>query len=268
MKVLIEIRNVNDPGLVLEAREERLPVKIGKLSTSTIRFPDDVNVSRLHALIDRDTDSGAIVVQDLSSSTGTFIGNQRVMRAVVQPTDHIRIGAYTLTVRPVEEPAPAKEAPTIEQGPATVSSNEKTPQEILDAIAASGLSINGAQPLEEANERIALLEKELELAKLWTFFYRWCAENQYQVPSEAEVTKIILMTCELNGLLDAEEDEDEDPMFVLEEVLAMAMALVQYRAQAAGESQEAKSTLQDLTCKCADALNRLFTFLGGKPSPS
>jgi predicted component of type VI protein secretion system len=74
---------------------------IGRSPDSDV-FIDDPSVSRLHARIDRSTDS--FVIQDLDSRNGTWVGPDRVRQRALQEGDLVRIGKARLLFRYVPMP--------------------------------------------------------------------------------------------------------------------------------------------------------------------
>ncbi len=56
---------------------------------------DDPGVSRVHAHLIVD-EEGAVVVEDLASTNGTFVNDQRVQRAELRDGDKIRVGTVTI----------------------------------------------------------------------------------------------------------------------------------------------------------------------------
>ena len=73
------------------------PVLIGRAATCTIVIEDDY-LSARHCRVFPEHDQW--FVEDLGSTNGTFLGNQRVEDPVpLQPGERVRIGATTLEVR-------------------------------------------------------------------------------------------------------------------------------------------------------------------------
>jgi len=68
-------------------------------STKADIFLDDVTVSRRHAVFERLPD-GRFEVRDLGSLNGTYLGGERVDRAVLSPGHEVLIGKYRLTFHP------------------------------------------------------------------------------------------------------------------------------------------------------------------------
>jgi hypothetical protein len=75
---------------------------IGRLSAANIVIIDN-KASRRHASVAIVEDQ--ITIQDLGSRNGTFVNNQRVTRATLQPGDQIQIGDCALTLVTIEMPA-------------------------------------------------------------------------------------------------------------------------------------------------------------------
>lgn len=59
---------------------------------------DTVMVSRLHCRLTA-LSSGALEVEDLSSTNGTYVNDQRIQRAVLTNGDRLRVGRVELTCR-------------------------------------------------------------------------------------------------------------------------------------------------------------------------
>jgi two-component system, NtrC family, sensor kinase len=64
---------------------------IGREASNTIQL-HDTEVSRRHAELRRDGDSGQVFLTDLGSSNGTFVNSQRVQRHVLKSGDRVQIG--------------------------------------------------------------------------------------------------------------------------------------------------------------------------------
>lgn len=75
----------------LTARENSL----GRRPTCQVVL-SDVNVSRLHAVIERQADG--YWISDLGSTNGTFVNGQKVARQPLRQGDHIRVGDSELEV--------------------------------------------------------------------------------------------------------------------------------------------------------------------------
>jgi signal transduction histidine kinase len=73
------------------------PLVIGRDAGSGIRL-HDTEVSRRHAEF-RKSDEG-VAITDLGSANGTFVNNERVTAALLQPGDHIAIGQTVLVFSP------------------------------------------------------------------------------------------------------------------------------------------------------------------------
>ncbi|HJO02486.1 MAG TPA: FHA domain-containing protein [Acidobacteriota bacterium] len=71
---------------------ENLPLTLGRRSTNEVQVLDPT-VSRDHARILRD--NAEFVVEDLGSTHGTFVNQQRIERHVLGPNDRIRLGGAT-----------------------------------------------------------------------------------------------------------------------------------------------------------------------------
>lgn len=58
---------------------------------------DAAMVSRIHCRLSVDAD-GQLVVEDLESTNGTFVNDERVSRAVLNAGDRLRVGRVVLAV--------------------------------------------------------------------------------------------------------------------------------------------------------------------------
>jgi len=70
------------------------PSPIGRATSSSIFF-DDATVSRKHAVIYRGF-PGDFTIEDTGSLNGTYVNNETVTLAKLQPGDEIQIGKYHL----------------------------------------------------------------------------------------------------------------------------------------------------------------------------
>lgn len=68
---------------------------------------EDTGISRHHARITRA--GGAWVLEDLGSANGTWIGQERVQRRILQPGEAVRLGATILVL--AEDPEPQDPPP-------------------------------------------------------------------------------------------------------------------------------------------------------------
>ncbi|MCW5805140.1 MAG: FHA domain-containing protein [Deltaproteobacteria bacterium] len=67
-------------------------IKIGKAPASHVKLDFDDKVSRMHAIIDQDTDQGTITILDLGSLSGTYVNGTRVNKAALVDGDVIVLG--------------------------------------------------------------------------------------------------------------------------------------------------------------------------------
>ncbi len=82
-----------DPdGNMTRVALENLPLTLGRRSTNEVQVLDPT-VSRDHARLLRDDNE--FVIEDLGSTHGTFVNQQRVQRHVLGPNDRIRLGGAT-----------------------------------------------------------------------------------------------------------------------------------------------------------------------------
>jgi pSer/pThr/pTyr-binding forkhead associated (FHA) protein len=83
------ILNGDFEGMTFELGPEE--TLIGRNPTTTITLLDE-GISREHALIALDEDSGAFIVEDLQSTNGTKVNGKRVRSATLAPQDEIEVG--------------------------------------------------------------------------------------------------------------------------------------------------------------------------------
>lgn len=74
---------------------DRDDLRIGRAEASDIRLDSPI-VSKSHAVIQRR--GGALLVEDLGSRNGTYVGGKRVERAVLQEGDRVVVGPFALDV--------------------------------------------------------------------------------------------------------------------------------------------------------------------------
>ncbi|WP_433781606.1 FHA domain-containing protein [Actinomycetospora sp. CA-101289] len=118
-----------------EERVVTLPVAFGRdPDRADVVLPDRM-VSRRHATLEAEDDH--LVVVDLESANGTWVGDESVDRRALGPGDAVTIGAHTVRWAWVETPPPDPPAPTEDPGP---------PREAPDLGAAGGVVL-GAEGL-------------------------------------------------------------------------------------------------------------------------
>ena len=88
-KARIEIQNGGFEGMVFELSSAE--TLIGRNPTTDITLLDD-GISREHAVILLDEDSGDYVVEDLQSTNGTKVNGKRVRSTALQSGDLIELG--------------------------------------------------------------------------------------------------------------------------------------------------------------------------------
>ncbi|MBM4385825.1 MAG: FHA domain-containing protein [Deltaproteobacteria bacterium] len=85
----LEIRNGGFEGLTYEI--DALETLIGRNPTTDITLLDE-GISREHAIIQFDPDSGEYTVEDLQSTNGTKVNGKRVRSSVLKSGDEVQIG--------------------------------------------------------------------------------------------------------------------------------------------------------------------------------
>lgn len=111
---------------------------------------DNAGVSRRHVKL-TDCGNGSYIIEDLGSSNGTFVNDQKVIKRTITVTDKVRLGpTYALNFQQVFKKS--------KQSPTTVSTEQKQPTRI---------SIDNLRQIRERYEqgRIAL-KKEAASARV------------------------------------------------------------------------------------------------------
>src|SRR4051812_20232237 len=71
---------------------------IGRSAPGEGSLGSDREISRVHARVYRDA-SGQLIVEDLGSTSGTFVNGSRIAAATpLRPGDQVRVGQTTMTV--------------------------------------------------------------------------------------------------------------------------------------------------------------------------
>ncbi len=81
-------------------------IKVGKLQSSHLKL-DDPNVSRIHAVIERNQSDGTLTVIDLGSATGTFVNGEKITKTTLNSNDELQFGDTTIRISVMEAVAAA-----------------------------------------------------------------------------------------------------------------------------------------------------------------
>jgi len=74
------------------------PVTIGRGHDTAVRLPDDAEVSRLHAVVEKVATGWSI--RDLGSRNGTYVNSERTLgERVLRPDDEIQVGGVRIFFR-------------------------------------------------------------------------------------------------------------------------------------------------------------------------
>jgi pSer/pThr/pTyr-binding forkhead associated (FHA) protein len=105
-KIILEVMNGAEDGRLVVCEES--PVSIGRASDNTVCLPYDHLISRHHAQVVK---SGAnFILRDLSSTNGTFVGRERVLKETpVKPNMLFRVGATLLRIKSSSSGEPPRE---------------------------------------------------------------------------------------------------------------------------------------------------------------
>ncbi len=137
-----------------------LPAVLGRSREADLTLGHP-SISRQHCrLVEQ---NGVVVVQDLDSTNGTFVEDQRVEEAVLEPGARLRIGPLTFVVvydRPRTPSQPDEpELPWVVEAEESLPSDNPTPP-VVDASAGSGLVGQIEPSLQEATSPSQPEEKE------------------------------------------------------------------------------------------------------------
>ena len=107
---------------------------IGRRTETDLRLPG-ADISRLHAEIALDRDSGACVIRDRESRFGTFVNGERIAERTLAPGDQIRFGQSddTAIVFAVDD-----EAPSVERSAVLAATELRQMAALLEGLRALG----------------------------------------------------------------------------------------------------------------------------------
>ena len=107
---------------------------IGRRTETDLRLPG-ADISRLHAEIALDRDSGACVIRDRESRFGTFVNGERIAERTLAPGDQIRFGQSddTAIVFVVDD-----EAPSVERSAVLAATELRQMAALLEGLRALG----------------------------------------------------------------------------------------------------------------------------------
>ena len=107
---------------------------IGRRTETDLRLPG-ADISRLHAEIALDRDSGACVIRDRESRFGTFVNGERIAERTLAPGDQIRFGQSddTAIVFVVDD-----EAPSVERSAVLAAAELRQMAALLEGLRAVG----------------------------------------------------------------------------------------------------------------------------------
>jgi pSer/pThr/pTyr-binding forkhead associated (FHA) protein len=86
---------------------------IGRNPENAIHL-DDLQVSRKHAMVQ--VEAKGVILRDLGSGNGTFIGQRRILECVLSPGDIIRIGEQEIRYEKMEEAPQSEKNETTQDG--------------------------------------------------------------------------------------------------------------------------------------------------------
>ncbi|MEK6551475.1 MAG: FHA domain-containing protein [Pseudomonadota bacterium] len=144
---------IKSPGCPISEVSLKLgDMTIGRGAACDIVLKNDKSVSTQHAVIK--TVGAKSTIEDLGSTNGTLIGNERIKRHELRNGDTIIIGEHELVYRDVV----AMGAATFGSRPASFAAPPETPQEKTRIISASSqlLAVDG----KDKGKRVPLVKEE------------------------------------------------------------------------------------------------------------
>lgn len=101
VKLRLTVMDGGQPVRVEELAGNVVPIKIGRLSSSHLRF-EDSSVSRIHAVIEAASD-GSFNLIDLGSASGTYVNGQKITKANISNGDELQFGNIIVNLEISEE---------------------------------------------------------------------------------------------------------------------------------------------------------------------
>ena len=101
MKLRLTIVEGDQGARVEEIEGSVAPIKVGRLSSSHLRF-EDSSVSRIHAVIEKNAD-GTYHLIDLGSASGTFVNGEKITKQAVGDRDELQFGNVVVKLEFVSE---------------------------------------------------------------------------------------------------------------------------------------------------------------------
>jgi hypothetical protein len=95
--VFLAVYQGSRPSVTIRHATAPAALKVGRVETADLRLDDDPGVSRMHAMFERETD-GSLRVLDLGSTEGTYVNEEKVVRASLRHGDIVRMGATRVVI--------------------------------------------------------------------------------------------------------------------------------------------------------------------------
>ena len=108
LRLRLSVIENGQPVRVEELAADMVPIKVGRLSSSHLRF-DDASVSRIHAVIEAAAD-GSFNLIDLGSAAGTFVNGEKITKASITHGDKLQFGHIVVQLELVSEVAQQTDA--------------------------------------------------------------------------------------------------------------------------------------------------------------
>ncbi len=190
----------------------RLPAVLGRSREADLTLGHP-SISRRHCRLTEE--DGLVVVEDLESTNGTFVEEQQVERAALEPGARLRVGPLTFVVvydRPRGGTTSAELGEEV-----LVETSEPPPEEesiLLASEPAQAILPEEATPAEQAPQ-VPVAEQPSAQAPFASF----PGQAEFPVPGPAEQPEVPPPPEELQqALADENEDEDDELRRFLEEL--------------------------------------------------
>jgi serine phosphatase RsbU (regulator of sigma subunit) len=159
---------LRDPdGQMTRVSLDELPITVGRRSTNAVQVLDPT-VSRDHARLDRDGDT--YFVQDLGSTHGTFVNQERIDKHTLSANDRIRLGGamghvltfrsggeFTMLIGTTGKQSPTEPLTTTPAGEATRKANMQSLTALLEISKALNSSLRITEVLEKVMDAVIAL---------------------------------------------------------------------------------------------------------------
>lgn len=240
-QVRIEVTPKSSPPEAPWQFQDHLPIKIGSLAANKLQLRGPT-VSRMHAVIEQPDAGGPIVIVDLSSETGTKVGDRVIGREVIQKGSVITIGDYMLHIAGIGDdkvaPSSSGVMPIVQQG---VTLTSEAPQNTATVVVppeppspepttmmqTPSEEVLGLQhDLTASRADLEMAQRAVKRSRGVARFFQWCATNNWPAPSWADAEKIAQLVDDMTAKLNLQGFTEDD-------VFVVAASLTQFRTEQA-----------------------------------